>query len=174
MNPAPTADGPVLRDIHLPPSPSWWPPAPGWWVLALVALLALAWLLRRALRRRRERRWRKRVHAELERIAAEQHAHPDGARCAAEVSHLLRRVSRLIDPAAVALRDEAWLAFLDRQLPPSQAARAPFARGTGRALLHAPFRAPADPGFQGLDTRALLALARDWLRAALPHGRSHA
>ena len=30
--------GPQLRDIHLPPAPSWWPPAPGWWVLA--ALLA--------------------------------------------------------------------------------------------------------------------------------------
>ncbi|MBP6325901.1 MAG: DUF4381 domain-containing protein, partial [Dokdonella sp.] len=25
------ADGPQLRDIHLPPDPSWWPPAPGWW-----------------------------------------------------------------------------------------------------------------------------------------------
>ena len=41
------AQGPVLRDIHLPPDPSWWPPAPGWWMLAgLLLLLALlaAWL----------------------------------------------------------------------------------------------------------------------------------
>ena len=25
-----------LRDVHLPPDPSWWPPAPGWWILAAV------------------------------------------------------------------------------------------------------------------------------------------
>ena len=30
--------GPDLRDIHLPPAPSWWPPAPGWWLLAFVLL----------------------------------------------------------------------------------------------------------------------------------------
>ena len=30
--------GPVLRDIHLPPDPSWWPPAPGWWMLAALVV----------------------------------------------------------------------------------------------------------------------------------------
>ena len=36
------ASGPDLRDIHLPPTPSWWPPAPGWWLLAIVVLIAIA------------------------------------------------------------------------------------------------------------------------------------
>ena len=27
----------VLRDVHVPPAPSWWPPAPGWWLLAGVS-----------------------------------------------------------------------------------------------------------------------------------------
>jgi hypothetical protein len=30
-----------LRDIHLPPDPSWWPPAPGWWMLAALAAVML-------------------------------------------------------------------------------------------------------------------------------------
>ena len=30
-----------LRDIHLPPEPSWWPPAPGWWLLALLLVIYL-------------------------------------------------------------------------------------------------------------------------------------
>ena len=31
----------VLRDVHVPPAPSWWPPAPGWWLLAGVVVLVL-------------------------------------------------------------------------------------------------------------------------------------
>ena len=30
-----------LRDIHLPPEPSWWPPAPGWWLLAAILVAAI-------------------------------------------------------------------------------------------------------------------------------------
>jgi len=66
--PAPVAaKGPQLRDIHLPPDPSWWPPAPGWWVLAvlvLAMLLAGAWLWRR---QRRMARQRAQVLVELDR-----------------------------------------------------------------------------------------------------------
>lgn len=39
-----------LRDIHLPPEPSWWPPAVGWWVLAIGLLVFFVWLTRLALR----------------------------------------------------------------------------------------------------------------------------
>lgn len=165
MNPA---AGPELRDIHLPPAPSWWPPAPGWWLLALI-VCALAFLLVRwALRRARERRWRRQVQAELERIARTHAAQPDPVRLASEVSQLLRRASRLIEPQAVALRDEAWLGFLDQRLPPERAAQAPFQRGAGRALVDAPYRRADDPAIAALDARALLDLARDWLAHALP------
>ena len=50
--------GPDLRDIHLPPAPSWWPPAPGWWLLAIVLLIAIAVGVWTLLRLWRERRWR--------------------------------------------------------------------------------------------------------------------
>lgn len=35
-----------LRDVHLPPDPSWWPPAFGWWLFALLLLLAVIWACR--------------------------------------------------------------------------------------------------------------------------------
>lgn len=171
MNPP---SGPDLRDIHLPPAPSWWPPAPGWWLLALVAgalaFLLVRWMLRRA----RERRWRRRVHAELDRIAATHAAQPDSVRLAADVSQLLRRVARLIEPEAIALRDEAWLGFLDRRLPPAHAGQAPFLHGAGRALIDAPYRRADDPATAALDARALLELAREWIAHVLPRRPPHA
>jgi len=172
VTPTPTP-GPALRDIHLPPPPSWWPPAPGWWLLAALACVLLFFAVRWLLRHQRERRWRWQIHAELERIAAMHAAQADSAQFAAQVSHLLRRASRLIEPGAVALRDEAWLAFLDAQLPKTQADAAPFRSGAGRALIDAPYRRAADPAMPAVDTHALLNLARTWLDAALPRRRDH-
>ena len=89
--PAPPAStGPVLRDIHLPPAPSWWPPAPGWWLLAALALLTivvLAWQWRRQHRlRQRRRQWL----GELDRHA-QRHARID------------------VDPAALGLELRRWV-----------------------------------------------------------------
>ncbi|HEY0178963.1 MAG TPA: DUF4381 family protein [Dokdonella sp.] len=168
------APAPELRDIHLPAPPSWWPPAPGWWLLALVALAAAVLAVRWLLRRRRERRWRRRVRAELERIAATHAAQPDFARLAAEVSQLLRRAALVIERDAAGLRGEAWLAFLDARLPPAQRDAAPFRSGPGRALVDAPFRRVDDPALADADADALIALARGWLAAALPRRKEHA
>lgn len=166
-----SAPGPELRDIHLPPAPSWWPPAPGWWLLALLLAAALYLGVRRLLRMRNERRWRRRVHAELERIAATHAAQPDPTLAAGEVSRLLRRVSLLIEPQAAALHGEAWLDFLDAQWPRSGDRRT-FRGEAGRALIDAPYRR-CDDG-NTIDVGALLDLARAWLRAALPGRRKRA
>ncbi|MEO7431032.1 MAG: DUF4381 domain-containing protein [Dokdonella sp.] len=164
--------GPELRDIHLPPAPSWWPPAPGWWILAALVLVALFFATRWLVRRKRERAWRRRVHAELERIATSHAAQPDPARVAIEVSQLLRRVSMMIEPEAAALRDDAWLAFLDAQWPKKRADDAPFRGEVGRTLLDAPYRRTGDASGKPVDARALLDLARSWLRAVLPGRRA--
>ena len=65
---AASTQGPALRDIHLPPEPSWWPPAPGWWVLAalvLVGVLLAVWGWRR---HRQTARRRQRILRELEQV----------------------------------------------------------------------------------------------------------
>lgn len=157
------AEGPVLRDIHLPPDPAWWPPAPGWWMVLLVVLLLGGWALRHWRSQRGRRRWRRGVFAELDRLAADDASAPDPVRLAGGISLLLRRASLLIDRRAAALSGEAWLAFLDRH------GGGGFADGPGRVLLDAPFRRSAE-----IDSTALIGLARGWLERALPKERPDA
>lgn len=164
---AATQAGPQLRDIHLPADPSWWPPAPGWWLLAAVGVAVFAFGLRRFLRWRRDRRWRLRVQAELGRIAASHAAQADAGLLVAEVSTLLRRASMLVTPHAAALRDDAWLQFLDAQLPATTTGESPFTTGPGRALIDTPYRRVGDPAVQAVEASALIELARRWLDAVL-------
>jgi hypothetical protein len=157
------ADGPELRDIHLPADPSWWPPAPGWWVL-LVILLVLVWVAVTLLRRRqRRRRWQARVMSELDAIAAHQQRAPDAVQLAAELSQLLRRASRLLDSTAPALHGDAWLSFLDKPLGGTD-----FTDGIGRVLLEGPYRRDLN-----MDADALLELAHRWLKRAIAERRDH-
>ncbi|HEV2541095.1 MAG TPA: DUF4381 family protein [Frateuria sp.] len=153
-------DGPVLRDIHLPPAPPWWPPAPGWWLLAALVLLAIAAGALLWLGARRRRRQRDRVLAEVDVLAARHGG--DTQVLAAGLHQLLRRVARKHDPAAARLRGEAWREAL---------ARVPVDADTLHRLL-----ALEQAMFRPLpyDTDAALAAVRDWLRAALASERRRA
>ncbi|MGP1665531.1 MAG: DUF4381 domain-containing protein [Rhodanobacter sp.] len=118
MNPlpgSPTApQGPLLRDIHLPPDPSWWPPAPGWWllgVLIVAMLLLVGWLGRRY---RREVHRRGRVLSEVDGLLAQYGRDADQAALAGGLQQLLRRVARQHEPAAASQRGEAWQQTLAR------------------------------------------------------------
>jgi hypothetical protein len=97
----------VLRDIHQPPSPSWWPPAPGWWLVAAVLLLAMAAAAWFAWRRRGRRRALERLFDDSVRAAATPVAQ------VAAISELLRRAARVRDPRADKLQGDDWLRFLD-------------------------------------------------------------
>lgn len=152
MNPA---TGPALRDIHLPPPPGWWPPAPGWWLLGLAIILCCIVAFRQLYKLQRISRTRKAVLAELDRCIAAAGADP--AALAAALSQFLRRMALRDRPAAAALADERWLAYLDSRLVGGE-----FAEGVGRVLLDAPFRT-ARP----YDAPALIALVRRWTRNAL-------
>ncbi|NKJ21271.1 DUF4381 domain-containing protein [Dyella marensis] len=156
----PPPDGPVLRDIHLPPDPSWWPPAPGWWMLAALLLIAgaLAWWL---LRRRRLQR--ERIAAALAGIDALERAHAQQPqRLAAELHQLLRRAARAYDPAATHHRGDAWRRCL---------ARIPVDATTLDRLIaleDAMFR----PSTRSTDIADIAAATRRWLALALQPRRT--
>lgn len=106
--------GPQLRDIHLPPDPSWWPPAPGWWALAVLLLIVLltgAWLWRR---HRRVMHQRERVLLELDRLSADYQHNHDQLALASGLHQLLRRVARRHDASAAQQRGEVWRQTLAR------------------------------------------------------------
>lgn len=155
------ADGPELRDIHVPPPPAWWPPAPGWWLLAallLAACIACAWWLRR---RMRARRARLAILRELEHCISA--AGDDAVQLAAGLSRFLRRMSLREDPHATSLAGEAWLEYLDGRGHANG-----FRDGIGRVLLDAPFRSSA-----GFDRAQLVALVRRWTRTVLDEAPRH-
>ncbi len=155
--PAAAPSGPALRDIHLPPEPSWWPPAPGWWLLAVLSLVLLlfgAWWWNR---RRHTLLQRQQVLSELDRLVLQHRQDGDHAALASGMHQLLRRVARRHVAQAVHQRGEAWRQTL---------ARVPVEASTLQhlvALDQRIYRPPAS--FDDAD--AVATAARQWLRVAL-------
>lgn len=104
--------GPVLRDIHLPPPPSWWPPAPGWWVLAVLVSMLFAGMIWHWISRRRYMRTRAALLALVDEALSGTEGQPQET--AAALHALLRRAARRLDPASGTQRDDAWRATLER------------------------------------------------------------
>ena len=153
------ADGPALRDIHLPPAPSWWPPAPGWWLLAGLLLILLAsglWFWRGWRLRQRQRQ---QIFAELERLDAH---HPyDMAAWAAALHQMLRRAARRHDATAARQRGAVWRNTLSSV--PVDAATLDRLMALEAAIYQSPSSlAPASP-----DRAATLQAVRQWLTLSL-------
>ncbi|AZR32270.1 DUF4381 domain-containing protein [Xanthomonas vasicola] len=143
-----------LRDVHLPPSPSWWPLAPGWWLVIAVIVLVIGgawvWWWRG---RQRQSRWLAAFDAELQRATTP-------AQRLAAISMLLRRAGRSVDPHADRLQGDAWLQFLDGRKSKDHG----FSQGPGRAVLEGGFqRAPVVsdlPAIEALARQRFVALMR--------------
>jgi hypothetical protein len=111
---ASSAAGPSLRDIHLPPEPSWWPPAPGWWLLAALALMAVVaaiWIWRRY---RQVRRRQQQILDELDLLVRQHREHGSPHALLQDLHQLLRRVARRHDPQATRQRGAPWRQTLSR------------------------------------------------------------
>ncbi|WP_188793140.1 DUF4381 domain-containing protein [Dyella nitratireducens] len=145
-----------LRDIHLPPNPSWWPPAPGWWVLLAVvcgALMAGYLLYRRA---RRARLWRARVLTEIRQLA-DRHAHDDVA-YATSLHQLLRRAAWRYAADAHHLQGDPWRQTL-AQVPVDDATLDTLM--TLEARMYQPYAT--------FDRTAIEGAVHRWLQAAWRH-----
>lgn len=148
--------GPELRDIHLPPEPSWWPPAPGWWVLGLLLLALLLIGIRWWRRHRRARHQRQLVMRELDRMVLQHQRDGDASALAGGLQQLLRRVARQHDPRSTRQRGDAWQRTL---------ARVPIDAPALQQLLALDEHIYQPAG--ALDAVAAVAAVRQWLRLAL-------
>lgn len=146
----------ALRDIHLPPAPSWWPPAPGWWVLfgMFCLVLFVACVTYRRVRRRRV--WQAQILAEIPALAAR---YPDDDVAYASALHqLLRRVARRYAADAHRLQGERWREIL---------AQVPVDTGTLEMLTT--LEARMYQSHAEFDRAAMQAAVIRWLRSALRH-----
>lgn len=153
------SSGPVLRDIHLPPQPSWWPLAPGWWALAVLMVVVIGlglWWWRRQRRRHAEER---QVLAEVDRVLASAKGQPQVL--ASGLHQLLRRGALRIDPRAAHQHGDDWRRTL-ASMPVDASTLAQL-----QALESAMFR-PGAP----LDVDAASAATRRWLTLAWRQGAS--
>ncbi|WP_430387632.1 DUF4381 domain-containing protein [Dyella sp. 20L07] len=116
-NATPPASGPVLRDIHLPPEPSWWPPAPGWWIVGVLVLLAVSFAFWFWRRRRQQRAIERVMLAELDGLVAQWRGHP--SRLVAGLHQLLRRGALRYDTEAGQRQGNSWRRTL-AQVPADQ------------------------------------------------------
>ncbi|MBB5533198.1 DUF4381 family protein [Stenotrophomonas maltophilia] len=120
-----------LRDVQLPPAPSWWPPAPGYLmvggaVLLVILALALLWWKRR----RRRQRWLQAFDQELATTA-------DATAELAVIAGLLRRAARQAQPGSESLRDDAWWQRVDPKGTLPDAHRSLLAEGAYRPRVDA-------------------------------------
>ncbi|RAO76861.1 DUF4381 domain-containing protein [Dyella jiangningensis] len=100
------ANGPALRDIHLPPSPSWWPPAPGWWIVLVLVLSCIGVALWFWRRQRNRRASEHALLAAVDDLLARHRQQPQ--QLAAELHALLRRAALRLDDASARHAGDAW------------------------------------------------------------------
>lgn len=120
-----------LRDVQLPPAPSWWPPAPGYLmiggaVLLVILVLALLWWKRR----RRRQRWLQAFDQELTTTT-------DATAELAVIAGLLRRAARQAQPGSESLHDDAWWQRVDPKGTLPDARRSLLAEGAYRPRVDA-------------------------------------
>ncbi len=144
-----------LRDIHAAPAVPWWPPAPGWWVLALLFLVALAWLGRRIVARYRANQRRKQMLGWIDHL----NVSVDPQRDPQAYLSTLNRIFKLValrafpDQRCAALAGQDWADFLTGKMKTSKTS------GSIKVLASGPY----DPAPQ-FDPRLMSELTRNWIR----------
>lgn len=139
-----------LRDVILPPDPSFWPPAIGWWLLAASAVI-LAVTVLYGFRYFSARLARASVVENVSNLKK-----LDSKTAVVELSILLKKIAVTKFPRAqvAGLTGSRWLEFLDQSGETDQ-----FTRGPGRILATAPYSKQIVE-----DLNPVFDLCEDWVR----------
>lgn len=118
-----------LHPLRLPEPIGWWPPAPGWLILLLALILLVATLAYLLYQRYRKNAYRRRALRQLQSLYTEYMANDDISHYVSDLNALLKSVALLTYPRTEVApqHGEAWRAFLNRSLPPTEQLQPAFA-----------------------------------------------
>lgn len=148
-----------LKDIHLPPEPSFWPPAIGWWIV--LALLILILITVFVIWKKYERRAPRREALQLlDRIDNNYLSDKDIVAYVSEINKLIRRVAMqaFSRHECAGKSGEQWLEFLQQHSKLEG-----FTQGIGRCLIEVPFSKKEVQ----IDHHELRKLADHWIKENL-------
>lgn len=148
-----------LKDIHLPPEPSFWPPAIGWWLVLLLFILTIIgvffiWAKHKRGAPRRE------AQQLLDEIEKNYLSDNDTVVYVSEINKLIRRVAMqaFSRQQCAGKSGEKWLEFLQQHSKVDG-----FTHGVGRCLIEVPF---SNKEIQ-IDHSELKELAGHWIKENL-------
>jgi len=129
-----------------------WPPAPGWYAVAVLVVIALAWIGWKGIQRWRANAYRREALRLINRIGTKGSL--------VELPEIMKRTALSAFPRSevASLSGEAWLAFLDDTLRTTE-----FSDGPGRRLADLAFSIDGGESLSEEERRELLGLARRWL-----------
>jgi hypothetical protein len=147
-----------IDEIILPDAISWWPSAPGWRVLAVIAL---AWLLVRAIRMFRtwwRNRYRREALRQLQQL--QQQAGSELHKVVGQLPYYVKATAlhAYSREVVASLSGEAWLAFLD-----AHCSGVSFSTDTGRKLLTVSYQPSDQWQLDDAESKALIAMVCDWI-----------
>ncbi len=147
-----------LRDLHLPPEPSWWPPAAGWWVLIglLFGIVVLWQYVRRRKRRRPAIAPYQQVRIQLDHLRSNYADNADTIRLLAGLSALIRQAAMTLSTReeVAKLTGDVWLNWLDQH-----AGKVLFMSDKGRVFASAHYQVNA-----AFEADAVLQICEEWLK----------
>ena len=151
-----------LQELSLPGPVSYMPQTVAWYVLLALAVVALAWLIRRWRRRRLANRYRGEALGRLDEIASQVNDRDRRAAALASLPALVKQtaLSFASRELVAQLSGDAWLSFLD-----STYSGTAFTSGPGRLLPALAYRPPAAlESVPNEQVSELIELLRQWIR----------
>ena len=117
MNPTMQIPLAELKDIHLPPAPSWWPPAPGWWIVSFLMLTLIGFGLYKWRQRQLRQHPIKLALFELAQLDLKTEDTTQQSLVLQDLSALVRRFCIVFFPqrAIAGLCGQQWLEFLRQE-----------------------------------------------------------
>jgi len=144
-----------LKDIHMPPSISYWPPALGWWIIAGLLLIIIIFSIYLFLKFLKKIKPKNEALKILKEIQNEYNRNLNGADTLKKLTKLIRRTALTFFPRkeVASLYGYKWLKFLDKSGKTNQ-----FTSGVGAVFGNEIYEKKSK-----INSKSLFELVKKWI-----------